>query len=154
MQCTRLEPVEGLGVGEDVLVFPNHLLAVPNEAYPLMFVTHGGLAPRLKVRGDRGGVTNPEPTPGATFGSVYTSPDGIPSHKFKIRAVSSESGAPLPGAAVRADDPAVAREVLQPVRVLEQLAARAVDDDLDAALGAEALQLQLTVAEQRIDQAA
>lgn len=99
-QCTRLDPVEGLGVGEDVLVFPNHLLAVPADDYPLTFVTRGGLPPRLKIGQGFGHVTLPEPAPGGTYESVYRSPDGIPSHKFKIHASSSATGDRFPGATV------------------------------------------------------
>lgn len=99
-QCTRLDPVEGLGVGEDVLVFPNHLLAVPSDDYPLTFVTHGGPPPRLKIGQGFGHVTVPESAPGGTYESVYRSPDGIPSHKFKIHATSSATGERLAGATV------------------------------------------------------
>ena len=99
-QCTRLDPVEGLGVGEDVLVFPNHLLAVPADDYPLTFVTRGGPPPRLKIGQGFGHVTVPEPAPGGTYESVYRSPDGIPSHKFKIHASSSATGDRFPGATV------------------------------------------------------
>lgn len=99
-QCTRLDPVEYLGVDEDVLVFPNHLLAVPADEYPLTFVTHGAPPPRLKIGQGFGHVTVPEPEPDGTFESVYRSPDGIPLHKFKIHASSVVTGGRLPGATV------------------------------------------------------